>query len=141
MSTVWHWLKSFGFKYHKTQRSYYTGGHERADVVHDRDNQFLKEYFFHGLKTYRWLQVESSVATDLENQHIDFPRNCSYIYTKNGKEFREYHIDMHYSLENYVSVKNQKYGGNLSVRFPTGARPLLLIGQDESTYHQYIFSK
>ena len=32
-------------------------------------------------------------------------------------------------------------GGSLGVRRPVNNRPLLLIGQDESSYHQFVFSK
>ena len=33
-----------------------------------------------------------------------------------------------------------QYSGNLSVWVPKDSRSIVLIGQDESTYHQYIFS-
>jgi hypothetical protein len=36
---------------------------------------------------------------------------------------------------------NKKYGGDLSIRLPVGVRPVLMVGQYESTFHQFIFSK
>jgi hypothetical protein len=54
---------------------------------------------------------------------------------------REYHVDMHKTFCDYMSHGNKKYGGDLSGRLPVGVRPVLMVGQDESTFHQFIFSK
>ena len=43
-------------------------------------------------------------------------------------------------LFDFVSDNTSHFGGNLSVRL-NGRRPVLLVGQDESTFHQYTFSK
>ena len=55
--------------------------------------------------------------------------------------YREYHVDTHVCLESYVSVQNINFGGDISVRRDCSQPPLMIIGQDESTFHQYIFSK
>jgi hypothetical protein len=34
-----------GYKYDENRRCYYTDGHEREDVVKDRNKRFLVEYF------------------------------------------------------------------------------------------------
>ena len=53
---------------------------------------------------------------------------------------REYHIDTHNYLQQFLSTPLEKtFGGRKSVRH-TG-KPLMIVGQDESTYHQYVFSK
>ena len=57
-----------------------------------------------------------------------------------SEQYREYHIDTHPVLLNYVDIGNRKYGGNLSVRRDKARLPLMIIGQDESTFHQYIFA-
>lgn len=36
---------------------------------------------------------------------------------------------------------NVEYGGNLSMMIPKDAKAEMLVGQDESTYYHYIFSK
>jgi hypothetical protein len=57
-------------------------------------------------------------------------------------DMREYHVDAHPSFfEKYVNEENKKFGGNLSVRKQPGERAVLLIGQDESIFHQFLFSK
>jgi len=53
---------------------------------------------------------------------------------------REYHVDTSEELTNYISESTIKFGETLSVRI-NGRRPVLIIGQDESTFHQYTFSK
>ena len=52
---------------------------------------------------------------------------------------REYRVDTHNKLLSFVSDDTEDFGGNLSVRI-NGRRPVLLVGQDESTFHQYVFS-
>ena len=55
---------------------------------------------------------------------------------------REYHIDTYPTLLENISgddIKNR--GGNLSVRQNKDKNPLMMIGQDECTFHQFVFSK
>ena len=40
-----------------------------------------------------------------------------------------------------ANVNLNNFGGNLSVRFPTGEKPLIIIGHDESIFKQYSLSK
>ena len=69
-------------------------------------------------------------------------QNVSFEYTTpEGVAMRECHVDMHKTFWDYVSHGNKKYGGDLSIRLPVGVRPVLMVGQDESTFHQFIFSK
>jgi hypothetical protein len=53
----------------------------------------------------------------------------------------EYHLDTHKAFGDFVSANNKQYGGDLSVRLRVGECPVLLVCQDESTYHQFVFSK
>ena len=59
-------------------------------------------------------------------------------YEREGEAMREYHVDTHKDLINFVHSKC--YGGDLSVRIGVN-RPVLLVGQDETTFHQLSFSK
>lgn len=45
----------------------------------------------------------------------------------------EFHVDDHETLEVFISPFGQKYGGNLQFDFPLCSRPIMLIGQDESS--------
>ena len=79
----------------------------------------------------------------LENNLDCLPKKCSYNYQieSSGIIMCEYHVDMYPTLLNYIDETNKKYGRNLSVHKGENERPLLIFGQDESTYHQLIFSK
>ena len=60
---------------------------------------------------------------------------------EDGLQMREYHIDCHPLLLQFVSEQNKTiHGGDLSVDFPVGSCPLIVCGQDESVFYQYLFS-
>jgi hypothetical protein len=68
--------------------------------------------------------------------------DVSYNYiTADDVRMREYHLDTHKAFGDFASANNKQYGGDLSVRLRIGEHPVLLVGQDESIFHQYIFSK
>ena len=54
-------MKKLGFEYKSQTKCYYTDGHEREDVVKER-NTFIKNYFNIELETMRW--VQEGVTTD-----------------------------------------------------------------------------
>ena len=142
ISTVWRWLQLLGYKYCENKRNYYTDGHEREDVVKDRNNRFLIAYFKNERRTHRWVQISEKDAIEIEETNISFPRNCSYKYVSpTSTAMREYHVDTHDILYSFVPTIDLKYGGSTSVRKPDNVRPLMMVGQDESTYHQYLFGK
>ena len=60
--------------------------------------------------------------------------------TDDNISMREYHVDTHNVLFDFVSDNTSHFGGKLYVRL-NGRRPVLLVGKDESTFHQYTFSK
>ena len=140
VSTSWRWLKMFGFDYSEQKKCYFTDGHEREDIKLDRNERFLLDYFKKERYTMRWVQITELKGKELENEIENFPKNCYHNYKdlEMNISMREYHIDTSKILENYIPNADKKYGGSKSVRY-TG-RPLMMIGQDESTYHQYIFS-
>ena len=87
------------------------------------------------------MQLKEAEALILEKINNNFPKNCYYLYVTNENEnMREYHVDTYNKLLSFVSDDTEEFGGNLSVRL-NGRRPVLLVGQDESTFHQYTFSK
>ena len=143
ISTVWRWLILLGYKYCENKRNYYTDGHEREDVIKDRNSRFLVKYFKNGRRIYRWVQLTNEQDIDVEKLDPNFPRDCSYRYTapSSSIQMREYHIDTHKSLDGFIRECDRQYGGSVSVRKPNNIRPLMMVGQDESTYHQYLFGK
>jgi hypothetical protein len=90
------------------------------------------------------VQLTEEKATELEENLSKPPlqKNVLYNYTTaDDVRMLEYHLDTHKAFGDFVSANNKQYGGDLSVRLRMGERPVLLVGQDESTFHQYIFSK
>ena len=113
----------------------YIDGHQRSDVLYDREERSLPKYFKYELRTYRWVQLKEEKAIELENS-VQLPK-AFYAYEREGEAMREYHVDTHKDLINFVHSKC--YSGDLSVRIGIN-RPVLLVGQDETTFHQLSFS-
>ena len=141
--TAWRWMTDMGYTYDENKKCYYTDGHERPDVVKYRNENFLLQYFKYEQRCYRWVQLTDENIENIMKDYEDFPKNACYDYvdTTSNLQMHEYHIDTHPCLNNYIATDNLKYGGNLSVRKDDNEKPLMLIGQDESTYHQFTFSK
>jgi hypothetical protein len=140
--TTWRWLRLLGFSYCENKKCYYTDGHERADNVRYRI-QFIKKYFEYEFRTYRWIQISDEDAIRLESlKKNPLRKGLGLSYSDEaGKAMREYHIDCHDALKEFVNDEYLPFGANLSVvNFPEGERPLIFVGQDESIIYQYLFS-
>ena len=146
-STAWRWLRLLGFKYESMNKSFYTDRHEDKDNIKYR-MKFIEEYFRHEMRTYHWVVIKDNEAERLENLQKDPLQKKSYrkrypIISDDGDEtwYREYHVDVHPLLLDFVDDNNKKkHGGNLSIDFPKGQRPLIMVGQDESVFYQNCFS-
>ena len=136
-STVWWWMIHLGYEYDINKKSYHTDGHDRANVVEYRDKIFIELYYKYKLRSHRLIQIEDTKAKKIEEEDYQFPKNCYYTYTKNQTLMRKSHIDTNPLLPTLLS----QHGGCLSVRFPAAEKPIMLIGQDESTFHQLVFSR
>jgi hypothetical protein len=143
-ATAWRWLRLLGFEYKIRRKCYYTDGHEKEENVRYRLD-FIAKYFNFELRTYRWVQLKEEDAIALEE--LDKKPHAKDLARKqftsaDGSRMREYHIDCHEEqLIKYVSDENQIiHGADLSIDLPEGARPLLIIGQDELVFYQYLFS-
>ena len=67
--------------------------------------------------------------------------NSCFFQVSDATAMREYYIDTHTIINSFLSVSDSKYGGSTSVRKPDNVRPLMMVGQDASIYHQYLFGK
>ena len=67
VTTAWRWMKKLGYQYKSQTKCYYTDGHEREDVVKER-NKFIKFYFNIELETMRWIQVSNEVGEKIETE-------------------------------------------------------------------------
>ena len=101
-NTVYQWLSKLGYKYNEHKNLYYNDGHEREDVVKDRDERFLYCYFKSEIKVHRWVQISEVTSRQLKDEYEDFPYNSSYIYEDTSGcssiTMHKYHIDSHECL-------------------------------------------
>ena len=63
---------------------------------------------------------------------------------ENNEKFFEFHVDNCEKISSWTSwpdVDSAKFGGCLSVRKPEGSKPLIIFGQNECIFKQYVFTK
>ncbi len=48
----------------------------------------------------------------------------------------EFHVDDHPSLQDLANKKYPVLGGGMSVRAPPGAKPIIVLGQDEAVFSE-----
>jgi hypothetical protein len=136
--TAINWLVNvFKFQYKPLKRCYYNDKHEDPKNKIDRYKK-IETYLQLELRAYRWIQLPLIDAQNLEDYDENPLRKeigCHYT-DETGREMREYHVDSHPDLIEHIQDEYVPYGGCLSVRKPPG-RPVIFVGQDESTFSQY----
>jgi hypothetical protein len=67
---------------------------------------------------------------------------CGYYYTDQATQEKmvEFHVDASDKLLLLLGHISGDFGGNLSVRFPTGCKQLIAFGHDESIFKQFLIS-
>ena len=125
-----------GFKYEVRKKSYYVDGHERPDTVMYR-KRFVKRYLQYERRTYRWIQVSLDSSNKLKEDTPNLPKGHQYV-NEQGETMVEYHVDDHPSFSEQLG--GTPFGGNLSVRKQQSDKPLIIMGQDECIFKQYLFS-
>ena len=127
-----------GFKHGLRKKGYYVDGHEKPAMVQYRW-AFCKRYLYQEVKMHRWVQVKEEIAKQLE-QEGEIVTGSGYYYNcpLTFKKMVEFQVDASEKLLKYVAGD---LGGNLSVRFPQGEKPLICFGHDESIYKQFLLTK
>jgi len=144
-STIYCWMTSIlGFSYCDRKKTYYVDGHEREDVVLYR-NEFCKRYLtVYEPRCMRWLQLPKAVACQYPELKDS---GGGYEYNKDNIMMCEYHID---AVPDDDNVKQNNgtnilekliangYAPTMSVRSSPNDRPLMIIGQDECVFSQFL---
>jgi hypothetical protein len=137
--TIYRWMRLLGFKYEMRQRCYYVNGHEKPDTKAYR-KKFVRRSFGYDKLMHRWIQIELTKKQKLEEQEgIDMPHGHHYVYPTTQLKMVELHVNDHHSSQDTMNTTTT-FGGNLSVRFPEGRKPLICFGQDEAIMKQYCFT-
>jgi hypothetical protein len=139
-TTAWRWMQLLNFKYDARKKSFYVDGHERDDVVQNR-KEFCKQYLTE-LEPYcrRWVQVSKEDAMTMNG--LDLRLGHSYFDIVNDTEMFEFHIDYWKYCTKKNGPTNPPFTTTLhpttSIRVSLRATPLMIIGQDESVFAQYL---
>lgn len=139
LSTIWRWMKYLGMNYSARHKSFYVDGHEREDVVQDRENFCLKYLTQYEQKCLRWVQVKKSQAELIDG--LDLTYGYEYTDDLSGEQWLEFHID---TVAPYMKADEPLFGlvADWSVRRPNKddptAKRLVIIGQDECVFMQYL---
>ena len=133
LNTVNNWLLMIGYSYSAKRKSYYVDGHEREDVVAYR-NQFVKRYLtLYEPRCLRWKQFREEERCDKLKKRV------GYRYADSeGNKMVEYHID---DVADIESEQVSSAPRTMSVRAPEGSKPLVIIGQDEALFGQYLLGQ
>ena len=129
-ATTYRWMKLLGFSFCDRRKSFYVDGHEREDVVNSRI-VFCTTYLTE-LEPFcnRWVQVSLSRALSIKS--IDIEMGHRYFDIIQDEEHIEFHID-YWSRFGEAGITATK-----SLRVASRARPLMIVGQDESVFAQYL---
>jgi hypothetical protein len=136
-------MQRLGYKYCTRKKSYYVDNHKRAEQ-HFHRKEFTEEYLLN-LEPYchRWIQVsKAQLYMWFTDQEINFDRqyySCGYHYeNEDGDEYIKFHVDTNEFIHEEAS-RRFEFGGTTSIRVKGEVfRPIIIFGQDESAFHQYL---
>jgi hypothetical protein len=141
ISTTWRWLQHLGFSYDNRKKSFFVDGHERPNVVFRR-NEFCTLYLSKlEPRTHRWIQVtKEAVEKWKAEKRIPEDDTRGYHYhSEDNVDLVEFHVDDYDLLYDVADEFGfGTFGGNLSVRKPPDVKPLMIFGQDESVFSQFL---
>jgi hypothetical protein len=142
-STIWRWLHALGFSYSARKKTFFVDGHERQDVV-VRRNEFCKEYLTKiEPRCHRWIQVPKETVEKWKSEKMEFNEKVKgFSYqSPDGVEMVEFHVDDQDFLHDVADeLGHGIMGGNVSERRPPDTKPLMVFGQDECVFNQFLLS-
>jgi hypothetical protein len=132
-----------GFLQDKVKKSYYVDGHEHEDQK-KHCSEFTQKY--HSPlepRSHHWVQKSikkaESIKSSLPANNQLMASGHKYIDPVTGVECIEFHVDDHDCMQNYANEMYGAHGGNISIRIPADCKPLVIFGQDESIFNQFLF--
>ena len=137
-SVAWTWMHRAGCGMPSQKKNYYTDRHEAPDVAAYR-NDYVERDLEREKRQPLWIQLtkEEASAVRADMEKAGGKLNPGHVYMHDGASYEEFHVD---DSDAFLSARAKfEMGGNLSVRFPAGAKPLLRMGQDESIYKAFQF--
>ena len=141
--TVATWMNLLGFRYCERKKSYYCDSHEKPENVKYR-YKYIDRYLEREFRCFRWIQIsESEYLKMIEDGHVFCGDPYEFLDNDGNKKF-EFHVDDCEEFSQWTSWpddQSRQFGGCLSVRMPKDVKPIIVFGQDECIFKQYIFTK
>ena len=105
--------------------------------------EFIKRYKKFELQSHRWIQLSETdvdliIKEGCDGEDIGFKKHQGYKYKNGDITMFEFHVDDHSSFPDRVQ-HHPEFGGDLSVRRNKSKKPLIMFGQDECIFKQYLF--
>ena len=142
--TVDTWIKLLGFTYCERKKTYYCDSHEKPEVVKYR-YKYIDRYLEREFRCFRWVQISKSKYEEMLRNEFSIFCGTPYEYENaKGEKYYEFHVDDNQQFtdwKDWPDEESRRFGGCLSVRMPEGAKPLIIFGQDECIFKQYVFCK
>jgi hypothetical protein len=127
------WMHAVGFKYETRRKHYFVDGHEKADTLAYR-RIFIAEYFKKEVNAPRWVHFTAEKSKLLESQGL-VVKNTGFHYSDHeGISMVEYHA------ENFDTSPDLPMGGNCSVRKKNDEQTVMIVGQDEAIFKQFLLN-
>ena len=135
-------MRLLGFNHDAKKKSFYVDGHERDDVIANRQT-FCKRYLT-DYEPYckRWVQLSVEEAKTTMNLNMTF--GYGYHDIISNQDMIEFHVD-YWSQRQHEAAANDNANNidrqvtpTTSIRISSRTRPLMIIGQDESVFAQYL---
>ena len=143
MQTINNWMHHFGFKYKPRWKTFYVDGHEKKEETVAYRNEIITHYLRREIQCFRWIQLPLHRVIELKKKYIEFNRKDAYEYQNKQLIFFEFHVDYHDCLSGEweeLGLSEPEFGGNLSVRKKEDEKPIIIFGQDECIFKQFLFS-
>ena len=131
--TIARWMHAVGFKYETRRKHYFVDGHEKADTLAYR-RIFIAEYFKKEVNAPRWVHFTAEKSKLLESQGL-VVKNTGFHYSDHdGTSMVEYHAD------NFDTSPDLPMGGNCSVRKKNDEQTVMIFGQEEAIFKQFLLN-
>ena len=118
------------------EKSFYVDGHKCEDVVANR-NQFCREYLTE-FEPYcrQWVQMTIEDASAIKDLDLRFGYHYEDIDA--GTSNIEFHVDVWNRFVGTEAHQGLRQEATKSIRVSMEAKPIMIIGQDESVFAQYL---
>ena len=140
VATVVKWMNALGYRYDVRRKHYFNDRHEEPTNVTYRE-AYLERYWEYESRSHRWIKISKTESAQLIEKEIVLPGQGYKYVDEANKDMVEYHVDdgVDYEFHKRMTTDAVEFGGNLSVRRDPTSKPLIVFGQDECTFKQFLF--